>query len=360
MPIAVPLDTDKLQREPLRYSGSLDHLEFTEYSPIIGREYSTAKIKDILHAPNAEQQIRDLAVIISERGVVFFRASQEDLTIEEQKQFTNLLGKLSGRPEENDLYVHPLYNDPNNVPMARTGTTDKNVFVINTEAHKKLFKSIPKNHTSEPKDLALEWHSDGTYEVCPADFSFLLMEETPPHGGDTMFASGYELYDRISPSFRSYLETLTATCHQPAFKNAATAGGYEVMSPRGSPLNVGDSFSPSQPLVRTHPVTGWKTLFAAVGLHVSRINDVYDYEDKMIRDYMTRLMTRNHDCLARMHWTKYSAAIWHNACVFHAATPDTHLVPGSVRIGVRTTSMGEKPYLDPSSKSRREALGIPR
>lgn len=127
MPTAVPLENSKLQREPLRYSGSLDHLEFTEYSPIIGREYSTAKIKDILHAPNAEQQIRDLAIIISERGVVFFRASQEDLTIEEQKEFTNLLGKLSGRPEENGLYVHPLFNDPNNVPMARTGTTDKNV-----------------------------------------------------------------------------------------------------------------------------------------------------------------------------------------------------------------------------------------
>lgn len=166
------------------------------------------------------------------------------------------------------------------------------------------------------------------------------MEETPKHGGDTLFCSGYELYalykispasvllrltpfssyDRISPSFRSYLETLTATCHQPAFKNAATAGGYEIMSPRGSPLNVGDDFAPSHPLVRTHPVTGWKALCAVVGIHVSRINDVYDYEDKMIRDYMIRLITRNHDCIARMHWTKYSAAIWNNACVFHAAT----------------------------------------
>ncbi|OAP65059.1 TfdA family taurine dioxygenase [Fonsecaea erecta] len=346
-------------RQPLQYSGSLDHLEFTEYSPIIGREYHTAKLKDMLYAENAEQQIKDLAITISERGVVFFRAPQDDLTIEEQKRFTDLLGKLSGRPEENGLHVHPLFRDENNIPMARTGTTDKHVYVLNTEAHKKLFKSIPKNHSTEPKDLAREWHSDCLFEPCPADYSFLLMEETPKHGGDTLFCSGYELYDRISPSFRSYLETLTATCHQPAFKNAATAGGYEIMSPRGSPLNVGDDFAPSHPLVRTHPVTGWKTLCAVVGIHVSRINDVYDYEDKMIRDYMIRLITRNHDCIARMHWTKYSAAIWNNACVFHAATPDTHLVPGSVRIGVRTTSIGEKPYLDPTSKSRRESLGMP-
>lgn len=114
-------------RQALKYSGTLDHLEFTEYSPIIGREYHTAKLKDMLYAENAEQQIKDLAITISERGVVFFRAPQDDLTIEEQKRFTDLLGKLSGRPEENGLHVHPLFRDANNIPIARTGTTDENV-----------------------------------------------------------------------------------------------------------------------------------------------------------------------------------------------------------------------------------------
>jgi len=230
--------------------------------------------------------------------------------------------------------------------------------VINSEAQKKMYKSMTKNASAEPKDLGREWHSDCTFEVCPADFSFLLMQETPPHGGDTLWCSGYELYDRISPSFRGYLETLTATCAQPVFKTAADAGGYEIMSPRGSPLNVGDSFAPSHPVIRTHPVNGWKSVFAGMGLHVSRINDVYSYEDQMIREYMMRLLTRNHDCIARMHWTKHSAAIWSNACTFHAATPDTHLVPGSVRTGIRASSIGERPYLDPASTSRREALGI--
>lgn len=121
-------------------------------------------------------------------------------------------------------------------------------------------------------------------------------------------------YDRISPSFRGYLETLTATCAQPVFKTAADEGKYEIMSPRGSPLNVGDKFAPSHPLIRTNRITGWKSVFAGLGLHVSRINDVYNYEDQMIRDYMYRLLTRNHDCFARMHWTKYSAAIWNNSC----------------------------------------------
>jgi hypothetical protein len=124
----------------------------------------------------------------------------------------------------------------------------------------------------------------------------------------------------LSPPFAAFLETLTATCAQPVFESACAAGGYEVMSPRGSPLNVGMNFAPVHPVVRTHPVTGWKSLFAGVGLHVSRINDVYAYEDHMIRDYVMRLITRNHDCVARMHWTTQACAIWSNPCTLHAAT----------------------------------------
>jgi hypothetical protein len=99
----------KLRREPLKNSGSIDHLEYVDVTPTIGREYPTAKIKDILQASNAEQQLRDLAITICERGVVFFRAPQDDLTVDEQKHVTDLLGKLTGRPEGNGLHVHPLY-----------------------------------------------------------------------------------------------------------------------------------------------------------------------------------------------------------------------------------------------------------
>ena len=119
---------------------------------------------------------------------------------------------------------------------------------------------------------------------------------------------------------QAFFETLTATCAQPVFKSATEAGGYKVMSPRGSPLNVDLNFSPVHPVIRTHPVTGWKSLFAGVGLHVSRINDVYTYEDQIIRDYVLRLITRNHDCVARMHRTKQACAIWSNPCTLHAAT----------------------------------------
>lgn len=116
----------KLLREPLKKTGAIDHLEYVDTSPIIGREYTTAKIRDILYAPNADEQIRDLAITICERGVVFFRAPQNDLSVPEQKKFTDLLGALTGRPEGHGLHVHPLYRDPNNLPM-EDGTTDENM-----------------------------------------------------------------------------------------------------------------------------------------------------------------------------------------------------------------------------------------
>lgn len=196
-------------------------------------------------------------------------------------------------------------------------------YVINSEAQKKLhatMKKRPGNSPDEPRDLGREWHSDSLFETCPSDFSFLRMQATPPAGGDTLWVSGYELYDRLSPPFQSFLETLTAECAQPVFKSACEAGGYEVMSPRGSPLNVDFAFAPHHPVVRTHPVTGWKSVFAGVGLHVSRIDGVWAHEDQIIREYLMRLITRNHDCVARMHWTKGACAIWSNVCTLHAAT----------------------------------------
>jgi len=51
-----------------------------------------------------------------------------------------------------------------------------------------------------------------------------------------------------------------------------------------------------------------------------------------------------------------AAAIWDNRSVFHTATFD--YLDGSYgeRFGNRAVGLGERPYLDPNSTSRREAL----
>lgn len=61
------------QTQWLKPSGVLDQYESFDVTPIIGREFPTASIKEWLEAPNSDDLIRDLAITISQRGVVYFR-----------------------------------------------------------------------------------------------------------------------------------------------------------------------------------------------------------------------------------------------------------------------------------------------
>lgn len=108
------------------------------------------------------------------------------------------------------------------------------------------------------------------------------------------------------------------------------------------------------PVIRTNPVTGWKSVFA-VGHHVQHINGLTPLESKALLEWFVRLIVDNHDLQVRHRWQNpHDVAIWDNRSVYHAATPDyTGL---GERLGHRAVSLGEKPYLDPSSKSRQEAL----
>ena len=58
---------------PLTYAGHLDTYQHSELTPGIGREYTDLSIQDLLGGPNKDNKIRDLAVTISQRGVVILR-----------------------------------------------------------------------------------------------------------------------------------------------------------------------------------------------------------------------------------------------------------------------------------------------
>jgi alpha-ketoglutarate-dependent taurine dioxygenase len=74
---------------------------------------------------------------------------------------------------------------------------------------------------------------------------------------DTLWASGYELYDRLSPPYQKFLDGLDATFAQPGFNEVAKKGGFELYDKqRGAPENVGSELKAVHPVVRTNPVTG--------------------------------------------------------------------------------------------------------
>ena len=107
-------------------------------------------------------------------------------------------------------------------------------------------------------------------------------------------------------------------------------------------------------MVRTNPVTGWKSVFA-VGHHVQHINDLTPLESKALLEWFVRLIVDNHDLQVRNRWQNPNdVAIWDNRSVYHVATPDYEGL--GERLGHRAVSIGERPYLDVESRSRLEAL----
>jgi alpha-ketoglutarate-dependent taurine dioxygenase len=291
-------------------------------------------------------------LLVSQRGVVFFRA-QDNLTADLQKELVQKIGILSGKPASSGLHIHPILNSD------REGyrVTDPEISTIDSELTKKLYLGKDKGKSSfiPPKQNSGQWHSDIAFEPVPADYSSLRLEILPKTGGDTLWASGYEIYDRISAPYQKFLEGLTATFAQPGFIAAAERGGYQIYDkPRGSRENAGKELTAVHPVVRTNPVTGWKSIFS-IGGHISHINDITELESKALLKWFGRLLVDNHDLQVRLKWrNKNDIAIWDNRSVFHTATFD--IEGQGERYGVRTVSIGEKPYFDPESKSRRTDL----
>ncbi|KAJ3122198.1 hypothetical protein HK100_012082 [Physocladia obscura] len=320
-----------LKIQPLKRNYSLDALyKYSNVEPHLGTEFEKGiQIRNILNSPDSNQLFHDLAVLVSERIVVFLR--NQDLTFEEQKQFIDRLGLAAGKPLTSGLHSHPI-SDSN----AEFG---EKAYVISSDI---TFENIP---------------SDYAILRIPSDYAILRIRDLPPEGGDTLWASAYEVYDRLSPTFQKFLEGLAATHVGEEFLNLARAGVTKLNpGPRGAPEDVGTELTAVHPVIRTNPVTGWKGVFANK-IFTKRINDLSKDESDIVLEYLFQLAPLNHDIHVRFRWNKNDVAVWDNRSSYHAATADFDADAYS-RLGERAASLGEKPYFDPKSKSRREALGI--
>ncbi|KAM0750190.1 taurine catabolism dioxygenase [Meredithblackwellia eburnea MCA 4105] len=326
--------------EPLKASGALKDFKYQDSNPVIGREYLDVQLVDLINAedPNV---LRDLSITVHERGVVFFRSQKAKLTDDQLKKLATRLGDASGRPSASKLHIHPTeyLPDPELSPITAS------------------FNKRPPNSTLF---ASRGFHTDITFEPVPSDIAILQIYETPKdNAGDTIWASAFEAYDRLSPDLAKFLETLTCVHDGNGFHQRAKGLGIPIHEgPRGHPLNVGSDLSTVHPLIRTNPVTGWKGLFVNKGFS-KRIVELNLDESEILLNYLFRIVADNHDLQVRFTWDINGVAIWSNTSTFHSATNDYFDNPAAVRKGNRVVSLGEKPYLDPNSKSRREALGLP-
>ncbi|VVT57970.1 uncharacterized protein SAPINGB_P005972 [Magnusiomyces paraingens] len=350
------------RQKPLTSSGTYkkEYGKFgKDISPLLGVEYTEdVQIADfidtLLNAHSSEEQrekaanlIRDIAIEISRKGVVVFR-NQHKLTVQKQKDFTNQLGLLTGKPKDNGLHIHP--RAPAGGLIGEDGLIDPEIFYVSSTLDRRQGKL--RRITTFP---SIAWHSDITFEPVPADYSALKIVQQPEEGsgGDTLFANGYALYERFSEPYRKFLEGLKGTYAQPGFEELGKANNFLLYSqPRGAPENIGDRLTSTHPLVRTNPVTGWKSLYA-VGVHFAQINDLTPIEAARVKAFINDTLVNSHDLQIRVSWNGVNdIAFFDNRSAYHTATLD-YL---GTRRGIRTISIGERPYFDENSGLQSEAI----
>ena len=175
------------------------------------------------------------------------------------------------------------------------------------------------------------WHSDVSCDERPPMVTILRMETVPPSGGDTLFASMYAAWERLSPPMQEFLLPLTAR-HESTHVYAGRYGKTEAESRDGSfPTAV-------HPVVRTHPVTGRKALYVNRGF-TTRIVGLAPAESRAVLDFLFAHQ-ENVEFQCRFRWRPNSIAMWDNRCAQHFAVWDYY---PNVRHGFRVSVVGERP-----------------
>lgn len=142
-------DSRPTLKEPLIYKGSLDKFikEQDDITPVIGRAFSGVQIRDLNEADDST--IQDLALTISQRGVVFLKS--QDVTPLEMKTFMERLTKVAGCPTSSGLHVHPLTEEGSEL--------GDQISVISSEKQKKG-GGLTHQLSDVSRFASAGWHSD--------------------------------------------------------------------------------------------------------------------------------------------------------------------------------------------------------
>jgi len=178
------------------------------------------------------------------------------------------------------------------------------------------------------------WHSDTTYLERPPMGSLLYAVETPPVGGDTLFASQYAAYEALSDGLKAVLTKLGGVSSSAKAEVSRTR--EDRLRDAGAELKV---LTAVHPVVRTHPETGRKALYVNFG-HTARFEGWSEAESAALLDYLFGHQVRP-EFTCRFHWEPGSLAFWDNRCVQHNPVNDYH---GHRRVMHRVTLEGDRPY----------------
>jgi taurine dioxygenase len=259
-----------------------------------------------LSKPNDAEEVAGVRRALLDHLVVAL--PDQNLSLDDLERFTDALGGKDITP-----FVTPIEGRP---------------FVIRIlkEPHEKL-------------NFANAWHTDLSYLEAPPSFTVLYCLETPPAGGDTVWANQYMAFETLSPGLRDTLMGLEAVHSAgPAYGTGGYLDGVkDRMSTKISPSK--DAYKEqTHPAVIAHAETGKPSLYVNP-VYTQRIAGWTKAESDGLLGHVFRNSV-NENFTWRLRWAKGTLAIWDNRCTQHFALNDYH---GHRREMVRTSVKGSKP-----------------
>ena len=175
------------------------------------------------------------------------------------------------------------------------------------------------------------WHTDASFRVVPARYSILSGRIVPNEGPDTEFADMRAAYDALDALTKAEIEDLV--CEHSLIYSRGQLGFTEFLP------NERVAMKPvRQRLVRTHPVTGRKSLFLA-----SHIGVIVGWPRPeaiaFIRDLIEHATQPQFVYVHK--WTPFDLVIWDNRTTMHRVRRFDDL--NIVRDVRRTTTKSDGP-----------------
>lgn len=246
---------------------------------------------DLTRAPNSDE-ISLIEAALEKHGVLIFRDQQ--ISPSEHIAFSRAFASL----EQTSRVSARLEGHPE-------------IFVVGN-VDGKVVSFAPADGSDE-----LEWHADHMHLDVPARASMLYCLETPPVGGETLFACMYSAYDALSDEAKEEANSLTAQHSisglQTFLRNKGAKGAAEGEYSSPETLVV------QWPLVRHHPATGRKALYFGSKVTIG----IKGWSETKARAYLDDLEAQaTCDAFRYAHaWRPGDAVLWDNRRVLHAGTP---------------------------------------
>jgi taurine dioxygenase len=162
------------------------------------------------------------------------------------------------------------------------------------------------------------WHTDYSYLDIPARATLLYSIQVPRKGGNTLFADQVSAYDDLPQAMQRRIDPLVGIHHY---------GNRDDMDPESRTT----AYPPDErqkrergityirhPLVRRHPLTGRKALYAVSGTSVGIEGMPEDEALDLLRELAAHSTQEKYR--HTVYYGKGDVVAWDNAAVLHSAT----------------------------------------